>query len=378
MKKIKRIIRNILKKAVELFYKLFWLFPINNKKIVFSSFGARTFGDNPKYIALECIEELPDYELVYVLRNTNLELPKKIKKVKYNSFIYFYEMATSRVWIDNTRKESHIPKRKGQFYIQTWHGSLSLKKIEKDVEEKLDPQYVKTAKIDSKKIDLMITNSDWGQEFFKRCFWYDGKIVKCGSPRVDILFKDNTKLINTLRKKFNLSDEKILLYAPTFRESKRLDVYNIDYNRLIHTLEERFGSKWKIFVKLHPNISDKILNVPDFVINVTDYPDINELYTISDVMITDYSSGIFDFANLKRPIFLYAMDLEEYSNERDTYFNLKELPFTLSENNNQLMKNIKDFNKTDYEKKLDDFFKNVGLNENGNACKVIINFIKGE
>ena len=375
---MKREIRVMFKNVVKLFYKTLWFFPVKKNKIVFSAFGARTYGDNPKYIAEKLLHEKSKYDLVFVLRNTNVELPKGIRKVKYQTIGFLYEMATAKIWIDNTRKETYIPKRKEQFYIQTWHAGLCLKKIEKDVEEKLAKSYVETAIEDSKKIDLLITNSDWGEEQLKRCFWYNGEILKTGSPRVDILFENNEQLKGKLKEQFKITDEKILLYAPTFRDDKDTKVYNIDYERLTNNLHARFKNNWKILVKLHPNISSIDFKLPENVIDCSKYPDINELFTISDVMITDYSSCIFDFSNLKKPIFLYATDLEKYQEERDTYFDLNELPFPLCKNNTELENSILNFNENEYLTKLNKFHKNMGLMEDGKATQRIVSIIKSE
>ncbi|MGZ1333968.1 CDP-glycerol glycerophosphotransferase family protein, partial [Lactobacillus delbrueckii subsp. bulgaricus] len=139
-----------------------------------------------------------------------------MRVVKYNTLRYLYEMATARVWVDNTRKQPHIVKRKGQFYIQTWHGGIFIKKIEKDAENVLDSEYVKTAINDSKNIDCFLTNSKWGENQIRRCFWYDGDIEITGSPRVDIIFNCSESKKKEIRNSLGINvKDHILLYAPT-------------------------------------------------------------------------------------------------------------------------------------------------------------------
>src|SRR5690606_28368099 len=101
-----------------------------------------------------------------------------------------------------SRKVYSPPKRKSQYYIQTWHSPLRLKKIEKDIENNLDESYIERAKIDSKMCDLMISGSDFSWNIYRNSFWYDGEILKCGTPRCDIFFTNNTYIIEKVYKRF--------------------------------------------------------------------------------------------------------------------------------------------------------------------------------
>ena len=135
---------------------------------------------------------------------------------------------------------------------------------------------------------------------------YDGKILQNGLPRNDILVNNSFNKTNSIRSEYNLGNSKVLIYAPTFRDDARIDVYNINMEKLIDILEENTKCKWKILVKFHPNVlnADKIINFNDNVINCSDYGDINELFTISDALFSDYSSCIFDFMLLNKNIYL--------------------------------------------------------------------------
>ena len=350
-------IKNILKPLIKGTMFVLRVFPIKENKVVFSAFSARTYGDNPRFIAEKIIEIGLPIDCVFVLKDPdNFQLPDGIRKVKYNTISYLYEMVTACIWVDNTRKQPYIVKRHGQTYIQTWHGGISFKMVEKDVESSLDKEYVKTAISDSKKIDYLLTNSLWGEKQLRRCFWYDGKIICTGSARLDLLFSQTITEKKELKKTFGMEfEEHVLLYAPTFRKDKRLDVYDIDYINLISALKKRFGGDWKILLKLHPNISNLKCNLPESVIDVTLYPDINQLYGIADVLITDYSSSIFDFSILKKPAFIYAKDIKEYSQDRNTYFDIKKLPFILAENNKELVNIIEKFDEKQYRIELERF-----------------------
>ena len=377
------IIKDILKPVISLTMVTFRILPIKKNKIVFSSFSGRSYSDNPKYILEEIIRESDDYDCVIVLNNINEEIPDKARCVKNKSLRYLYELTTAHIWIDNTRKQPYILKRKNQIYIQTWHGCPWIKKIEKDAEAMLDKEYVKTAINDSNNIDILLTNSEWGENAFRKCFWYNGNILRVGSPRLYPLFNSSDKQIKTIREKNYLKSEyKYIMYAPTFRKDGSTDAYNINFKKIITAFQTKFGGKWGIMLRLHPNISEKqilIDDVNDFeVIDVTKYPDINELYIIADALITDYSSSIFDFSITQKPAFIYTSDLEKYTKERDMAMDITNLPYPFAENNDDLVRNILFFDNKCYLKRLAAFHNKLGMIEDGKACKRVYDLIEKE
>ena len=369
------------------FYKLYIFISkwqkINEKKIVFVSYYGAGYGDNPKAIADYIIENNLNFELVWLLdtnKNDGLDMPKEVKKVKYGSIRSLYELSTAKVWVDNCRKQYFPKKKKGQIYIQTWHGSLALKKIEADAPS-LPIQYVNMAKNDSSVIDVILSGCEFKTNVYKNSFWYSGEVLNIGTPRADVFFNEEKILQN--KKKvldfYNLEDDvKILMYAPTFRQSHNLDIYKLDYSKLESILVHKFGGKWKIIVRLHPNIAHLAdeLQLPNTVLNVTSYKDMQELLCARDIVVTDYSGLMFDFYIMNRPLFLFCTDLEEYtSKDRELYFDFKELPFDLAKSNGELCDRIKEF---DYQKYLSDvnlFKKNIGFCEAGYSCIEIIKYI---
>ena len=370
------------------FYKLYnfiskWQ-KINEKKIVFVSYYGAGYGDNPKAIADYIIENNLNFELVWLLdtnKNDGLDMPKEVKKVKYGSIRSLYELSTAKVWVDNCRKQYFPKKKKGQIYIQTWHGSLALKKIEADAPS-LPIQYVNMAKNDSSVIDVILSGCEFKTNVYKNSFWYSGEVLNIGTPRADVFFNEEKVLQN--KKKvldfYNLEDDvKILMYAPTFRQSHNLDIYKLDYSKLESILVHKFGGKWKIIVRLHPNIAHLAdeLQLPNTVLNVTSYKDMQELLCASDIVVTDYSGLMFDFYIMNRPLFLFCTDLEEYtSKDRELYFDFKELPFDLAKSNGELCDRIKEF---DYQKSLSNveiFRKKIGFCEKGTSCIDLFNWIK--
>jgi len=153
------------------FYYLFRIFPIQKNKIFIQNFNGKGYGDNPKYIAEEILRCGYDLKLVWAVRRKfKGNIPKKIKTVPYYSIRAIYESVTAKFWIDNCRKQLYAKKRKGQYYIQTWHGSINFKKVEKDVENKLSSFYVKQAKYDSTIADLFLSDSKFTSQFISFFF----------------------------------------------------------------------------------------------------------------------------------------------------------------------------------------------------------------
>ena len=308
----------------------FRLFPVQKNKIVVSNFFGSGYGDSPKYIAEKLIDSNENYEIVWLLKQSlsgKALFPEQIKTVRYGSLRALYELATAKVWIDNVRKAACPPKRKGQYYIQTWHSFLRLKKIEKDAGEFLSDTYVERAKIDSDNCDLMISGCDFSHDIYRNSFWYDGEILKCGTPRCDIFFGDTAPFRKKVSEYFGITGScGLILHAPTYRSGPSAGPYLIDYEKIIAAAGIRFKGNWKILVRLHPktaSLSDKI-DYNENILDATCYDDMQELLAASDILITDYSSSMFDMIVAEKLCLIHAPDLEEYiARERDLYFTMR-------------------------------------------------------
>jgi len=375
------IIKTIMKETIYQFLIIFFsIFPIKKKKIFFLSYYGSQYGCNPKYLSEYMAKKCKDWTIVWGFVDPSIHQVPGIKKVKYLSLRYFYELCTSRVFVTNYRMTEHYRKRKGQLYVQTWHSSLRLKKIEGDIEYNLPAHYVEMAKRDSCQTDALLSGCRFSTEIFRRAFWYSGPIIPTGTPRVDLLYSsDTTRRRSVLRKLGLTSDERIVMYAPTFRKDNSLECYNIDYRRLVASLADRFGGKWQVLLRLHPhlqNYSKQLVDKDCFIYDVTGYDDIQELLFVSDCVISDYSSLIFDYSLTERPCFLYASDLKEYtSKDRALYFNILELPFPLSTNNDELNRLIQVYDESIYKQKLQSFHQIIGSYETGHACQKVVDYI---
>lgn len=369
---------------LKIFISLVFIFvfnclPITKNKVFLFSYYGNQYGCSPKYITEYMLKNYPKdrFDVVWAFNDTKQkEEISGFRKVKTMSLRYFYELCTSKVIITNFRTTELFIKRKKQYYIQTWHSSLRLKQIEKDAGDSLPEQYVQMAQKDSLKCDLLLSGCKFSTDIFKRAFWYDGEIFEHGTPRNDLLFLGDQDKRKEILSSLNLSiNSKVILYAPTFRKNNRLDVYDLDYEKIINQLKESFGEQWVFLVKLHPHLlskSSELVQGKGFL-NVTAYDDIQELLSISDVLITDYSSLMFDFSLTKRPCFLYVPDLMDYTNnDRNLYFNIDELPFITASSNKELLHNIEDFNYENYQLNLKEFEESIGSFENGEASKNLV------
>lgn len=357
------------------FMTFFKLFRIKNNKIVISSFYGKGYGDNPKYVCDELLKKSKDLDIVWIVKDYNdKSIPEGIRKAKHNSIKALYELSTAKVWIDNSRKTYHTRKRKNQYYIQLWHGSMMFKKIEFDVADKLGKFYVRNMKKDNKMIDLFVTNSEFFTKKVRETFKYTGEVLECGEPRSDELMKNHVKMGKDFREKNNYVGKKIIMYAPTFRANYGTEAYDIDYEKLYNSLENK--QDYVIFIRLHPNISsDKIkINFNDHIIDMCKYPNMHDLIAASDIVITDYSSSMFEAMLIDKKVVIYASDIDEYSDDRGFYFEFSELPFPLTKNTKELIKCINSDKLYD-KKKYTDFKNMINLTKKLNSSKVVADII---
>ena len=317
----KIIVRLNLLKIISLVLYIFRIFPIKKNKVCFINFSGKGYGDNPKYITEEILKENEDIEIVWFVKNiekVKKEFPSRVRLVKIFSLRYLYELATAKVWVNNSRFDQFVIKRKGQYYIQTWHGGLALKKIEYDAADKMSEYYHKVMKNDNNLMDVMISNSKFCTEVYRRAFRFKGDIKEYGTPRNDFLLQKHDDTITKIRNFFDIKeDNKILLYAPTFRDKYLKNPYDIDFERVKKELEDKTKQKWKIIVKLHPRIEnpEDLIKFNDDIINATKYPDVQELIYSCDLLITDYSSTMFESLIANKSVILYANDIENYIND---------------------------------------------------------------
>ena len=372
------IIRDLLNAICEMLFQFLAILPVRNNKIVFDNFGGRGYGCDPKYIAEELLKRKEPLDLVWLTKDVECELPDGIRPVRYGSIRAMYELATAKIWIDNIKNAIRLPKKKEHYYIQTWHSSLGLKRNEQDAEF-LKKTYVNRAKRDAAITDLMYSNNAFRAEKYKERFWYHGEVIRCGHPRNTILLNVPQGMREKVLAYFDIDErKKVLLYAPTFRNKEDLEIYLFDVSKCLEVLRKKLGGEYVCLLRLHPN-SVAYANKKkfgEFAYNATDYPDMQELMAISDVLITDYSGSMFEFMLTGRPTFLFMKDLKRYIvHERKLYFSFEELPFLMAEDESELWNNILQFDQEVYRKKCKLFMDRIDMRDDGNGAERIADIV---
>ena len=365
---------------------------IDNNKIVFCNFNGASYGCNPKYIAREILKRNLPYELVWLTRDVETEtknknFPAGIKLVGYDTQQGLKELAQAKLWIDNQRKNYFIKKglmkKEGQYFIQTWHGALGIKKLDADVKaftNEYKQDWVERSQYDSSMWDYLLTNSTFENEIFRRALWFNNELKEFGHPRNDIFFENSNEYRQKIGEYYKIpQDKKIVLYVPSFRDNDDISCYKPNYDKLLKTLEEKFGGEWVCITRLHPRarkFDEKIIPKNPKVIDGTFYPDIQELLVSADITITDYSSCIFDFMLTKRPAFIFATDMKNFDQDRGFYYPLTSTPFPVAENDGELRENILNFDYETYKQKVEEFLKDKGCMEDGHASERVVDLIE--
>ena len=364
-------IKYLVEKAIKMMLKLFSVFPVRSNRILFQSFSGRQYSDSPRAISQWLTTNHPGkLEIIWAFNDPEKHEHLKeqgITVVRYKSLRYLYYALTCRVYVDNVEPWSILHFRSGQTVINTWHGGGTFKQVgiyRQDTGE-LEKQHVIDKMAET---DIFISSSAaFSQQTIRDSFRYEGEIMECGLPRNDQLLAYDASQAEEIRRKLNLDERKVVLYAPTFRNALDSKVYDLEPSGLLKALNQRFGGQWQLLVRSHYYL-DKPISLPESR-DVSDYPEMNDLLQIADVLITDYSSSIWEFALMKKPCFLYCPDVAEYNCERTFYSDPQNWPAILSENNEQLQKAIRNFDVDAYQSKVEHYLDMVGIRESGHACQ---------
>lgn len=333
-------------------YPLFRFLPKNSKKIVYYSYWGDQVACSPKAIYEKIQKNNKDYKNIWILNDINTPIEGNSVKVKKNSLKYWYHLATAKYFVQNTNMPVWYKKRNGQREIQTFHGTF-MKTMGFDTPEfKFETRQHKIDEFQKKvdNWDYISTPSSYMEDKARSAFNIDVKSINAGFPRNDMIFESLTQT-NEIKEKLSIpADKKVVLYAPTWRESKSSDInMDIDY------MQKTLGDNFILLIRAHYMVSNNMdirKNYP-FAINVSNYPSVEELYAISDVLITDYSSVMFDYAYLKKPMIFYAYDLEKYLyGERGVYLDYENIvPGPVVKTTQEIIDNLKDYNNLEYKYK---------------------------
>ena len=386
------------------------IFPIKKNRISVCTFeGKGGFGCNPRYIVEELHRRNPEYEFIWFVNDMNKEFPDYIRKVPNDLKNRAYWLSTSQVWIDNYRKPYGTIKRKGQYYVNTWHATIAFKSIGLWREEAFSKIAYLVSHNDSKMIDDVVIDSEWCAEVYPKGMVYDGSFLWACAPRCDVLYGDRSAWREKFRREYGIGqDAKVVMFAPTFREGsingKRTvfsENWTIDFKRMLTNLEKRFGGEWYLCVRVHPQLAESMNEYQDTelsgrIIDVSKKSDMHEILAAMDAFVTDYSSAAMDASYAHMPVFIYADDIEKYMKDRgsllwnmstDSYApvgNNKKmtpgidtiLPYSIAQNNEELERNILEFDEEKYLALMEKFEKDVGLIFDGKGSEKVADRIE--
>lgn len=383
-KKVRKIKSNPRAFACYLYFHLFTKMKMKDNWVLFESFFGKSYSDSPKYIYEYLNQAYPnEYKCIWVINDKKTKIPYGAIKVKRFSIRYAYYFARCKYDVLNVRQPNWIRKRKGNVFLETWHGT-PLKRLVFDQEEVCgaSPLHKQQFYRQSRDWDYLISDNGFSTETFKRAFLFHNEIVECGYPRNDVLYApDKEARIIKLKDQLGIpKDKKTILYAPTWRDDEYYGKgeYKFALKLDLHELKRQLGDEYVLLLRTHYYIADSIdtTGIEDFAFNVSKYNDISELYLISDLLITDYSSVFFDYANLRRPILFYTYDLEKYRDMlRGFYLDIEEdMPGPLLFTEEEVIAEIKDIANIEkkYQDKYDEFYERFCHVDDGDASKRIV------
>lgn len=334
--------------------------PIDEKMIIFESFQARSYSCSPKalYKAIIADPRFDDFTLVWAFRTPMdyADVPElgRATVVAFASAAYQDYYATAKYWVTNAIAMVHLTPREGQVYIQTWHGT-PLKRLGCDIRsdssanvlfsaDEIHRRYTR----EGERLTYLLSPSDFATEKLGSAFGLDTSgrmdaIIQEGYPRNDVLSTFGAADVESVKARLDIPrDKRVILYAPTFRDNQHSSAtgYTLDLGVDFRALREQLGPGYVVLFRAHYLVASEFdfAAHEGFVFDVSDLDDINELYIASDILITDYSSVFFDYANLKRPIIYYMYDLEHYADElRGIYLDVADLPGPITRTQDELV-----------------------------------------
>lgn len=297
--------------------------PMQRGLMVFESGLGKQYADSPRYIYEELLRRGDDRPKVWIYSGRHKFTDPQTKTVKRLSPSYFWYLARANYWVTNQNLPYYMTRRSNAIYLQTWHGT-PLKHMLHDLEEihGRDEGYMERVDRAISQWTHLLSPSPYATEVMRSAFAYSGEVIEEGYPRNDLFFGDDLPVRTAdVRAKLGLDDEaQVVLYAPTFRDnaSNGRGRFTFELPFDLEEFNRRFGESTVLLLRMHVLVSSGIRIPPELrgrILDVSGYPEIQELYLVSDVLVTDYSSVFFDFAVLGRPIVFFAYDLELY---RDT------------------------------------------------------------
>lgn len=395
---IRKILRTIINIKNKIYFKLNTIgINADEKTVIFGCFNGRSYCDSPKAIYKYMLTDkrFEEFNYIWVFKEPNkhkyLEENHNTKVISVKGKKYVQAMAKAKYWIFNYKIPDYIYPKKEQIFVQCWHGT-PLKRLGCDLQhfdnalntiEGMKKRYNE----ETKKFSYFLSPSKFASEKFISIWnMKENKkqdcVLELGYPRNDYLYNYTDNDVKTIKSKLGIENctKKILLYAPTYRDNQHTSGIGYTYKTEVDfdKLKKELSNEYIILFRSHwlvANLFD-FEKYKNFIYNVSDYDDIDELYVVSDLLITDYSSVFFDYANLKRPILFYMYDLEEYrDNIRGFYLDIEDLPGPILKTEEELIENIKTISEDFYNEKYKKFNDKFNYLDDGQASKRVVDKI---
>lgn len=365
---------------------------VDEHTILFSTFNGKAYSDSPRAI-YDYMKDDSKYKFIWAFKEPEkyryLEDNKNTKVIKQGTKEYEQYLSKSKYWIFNYRAADHQYPKKNQVFLQCWHGT-PLKRLGYDLDNPDNALNTKKEirykyKTDAKKFKYLLSPSKFATEKFISAWNLkevkkENCVIEEGYPRNDFLINYTEEDIREIKEKLGINkiSKKIILYAPTWRDNQHTSGVGYTYKTEVDfdLLQKELGQDYIILFRAHYLVANEFdfKKYEGFIYDVSKTDDINELYVVSDILITDYSSVFFDYANLKRPIIYYMYDLDKYKdNMRGFYIDLNELPGSIIQTEENLIKEIKSVSDNfKYDNKYKKFNDKYNYLDDGNASKRVV------
>ena len=350
---------------------------IEKKRILFESMWGSKYSCNPRALYEYIDKNYPEYECIWSFNEERTPINGKGNRVRKGSLKYYYYLATSKYLVNNVNFPDDYIKRPEQIEIQTMHGT-PLKTLGLDAPSEFPTVSSKKNFIKrNSRWDYLLVQGNFMKDKAYDCFNFKKEIIKSGYPRTDILFKRDKSYVLSIRESLRLpKNKKIILYAPTWRKRNKFDM-RLD----LDLMKEKLKKDYIILIRLHHFCSNgyKVPADNKFIFNLTDYQSVEDLFLISDILITDYSSVMFDYALLNKPMLFFTYDFEEYrDNLRGLYVDFeKEAPGPLLFNSEDIVDAILNIENiyNQFRNKIDKFYSKYLCYEKNNSCEEIFKIV---
>lgn len=368
------VVQFLYKKGVSAAFRFIGLFEKTDDHLVlFNSFGGRRFNDSPK-VLFEAMRDDPffkEYKLVWAFEKPEeFDIPEA-KCIKIDTPEYIKTALRAKVWITSVNIERGLHyKKKNTIYINTWHGA-GTKLIGNACSKRKDYNF--------NNIDIMLIQSGFEKSIFLRDFDCNpNAFMKVGFPRNDELFHITEVQKKEYRKRFGIPDgKKVILYAPTWRDSKDGGLsYEFVPPMHIDKWKKRFSDKYVMLFRMHAFTTAFKMEYDEFSIDTSSYDNLNHVLSIADVVVTDYSTIVYDSAIAGKPFICFGFDYERYNKERGFYYDLKEVyPGGVLHTEEEVMDRIEAVMQGSDSEKYE-AFRNKYVEAGGNATNTVVSALK--